>query len=376
MHKTIFLISFEYFPISQAGLARHAKAMIDRLLKYRGFKAIIAVPKNNKIKLNKDIFTIPCVFFDNKYLCCLEFSLRVLFRLKGRFNLDSFVVFSPFSYFLFPILPKEFYLFVHSNGKRAFFTNYPGENIKDRLLRKLLYFFIYQWEMYLCKKAKKIFSVSQSLKDETVYQYNLNKNKIIVINNGLDTNIFRKRVEPKILTKDLLYVGKISYRKNVLDLINILKLLTGIDPQFKLHIMGTSDRGYLHKIKSKITEYKLNDRVLFYNYTSDVELNKLYEKCSLFVTTSLLEGFGLVLLEAMGKGMPVIAYDNLGFRDIIVNETCGHLVKPFDYQGLVNKIIYLYKNKDLYKKMAENALKKVDNFSWDRSVSKLVKELQ
>ena len=139
MHKTIFLISFEYFPISQAGLARHAKAMIDRLLKYRGFKAIIAVPKNNKIKLNKDIFTIPCVFFDNKYLCCLEFSLRVLFRLKGRFNLDSFVVFSPFSYFLLPILPKEFYLFVHSNGKRAFFTNYPGENIKDRLLRKLLY---------------------------------------------------------------------------------------------------------------------------------------------------------------------------------------------------------------------------------------------
>ena len=165
----------------------------------------------------------------------------------------------------------------------------------------------------------------------------------------MDTNIFRKRVEPKILTKDLLYVGKISYRKNVLDLINILKLLTDIDPQFKLHIMGTSDRGYLHK---------------------------LYEKCSLFVTTSLLEGFGLVLLEAMGKGMPVIAYDNLGFRDIIVNETCGHLVKPFDYQGLVNKIIYLYKNKDLYKKMAENALKKVDNFSWDRSVSKLVKELQ
>ena len=56
MHKTIFLISFEYFPISQAGLARHAKAMIDRLLKYRGFKAIIAVPKNNKIKLNKHVY--------------------------------------------------------------------------------------------------------------------------------------------------------------------------------------------------------------------------------------------------------------------------------------------------------------------------------
>ena len=49
--KRIFLVSFEYFPISQGGMARHAKAIMDRLLKYKGFKAVIAIPKKNRMGL-------------------------------------------------------------------------------------------------------------------------------------------------------------------------------------------------------------------------------------------------------------------------------------------------------------------------------------
>ena len=94
MTKNIFLVSFEYFPISQGGLARHGKSIIDRILKYKGYKAIIATPRNNKIKLQKDIIAIPCAYFNNKYLCYLEFSLKVFFRLRNRFNVNSFVIFS------------------------------------------------------------------------------------------------------------------------------------------------------------------------------------------------------------------------------------------------------------------------------------------
>lgn len=375
MKNKVYLISFEYFPISQDGMARHAKAIIDRLLNYKGFKAVIAVPKNNEKLIDRQIITIPCLFFKNKYVRYLEFSLKVLLKFRDRFNKDTFVLFSLLSYFLLPILPEKFYLFVHSNEKRVFLTNYPEETIKDRFIRKIIYFINYQWESLLCKKARKIFSVSPSLKDETVRQYNINKNKIVVIKNGLDTNVFSKRIDPKKPNKDLLFVGRISYRKNVIDLVKILKSLTCIDPLFKLHIMGSGEQEYLNKVKSKIYEYKLDNKVFFHVYRTDVELNNLYEKCSIFVLTSLVEGFGLVVLEAMAKGMPVVAYDNLGIRDII-NKANGYLIDPFDYQDFVGKILNFYRNKNLYKKMSENAVKTVDKFSWDRSVSKLVKELQ
>ena len=375
MKNKVYLVSYEYFPISQGGLARHAKAVIDRLLKYEGFRSVIAIPRKNKIKLDGHIITIPCIFFENKYLCYLEFTLRVFFKFRNRFDHNSFVIFSLLSYFLLPILPKKFYLFVHSNEKRVFLTDYPEETIKDRFIRKTIYFINYQWESWLYKKAQKIFSVSPSLKDETVSQYNISTNRIALISNGLDIKIFKKSSTPKILTKDLLYVGKISYRKNIIDLINVFRLLTDTDPKFKLHIMGSGDQRYLDKIKSKIHEYKLGNKVFFHVYKTDVELNKLYEKCSIFVLASLVEGFGLVVLEAMAKGMPVVAYDNLGIRDII-NNTNGYLIDPFDYQNFVGKILYLYNNKNIYQEMSTNAIKTVDKFNWDRSVSKLIKELQ
>ena len=373
--KNVYLVSFEYFPISQGGLARHAKAVIDRLLVHKVFKAVIAVPMRDKIEINRRIVTIPCLFFKNKYLCYLEFSFRVLLKLIYRFNKDTFVFFSLLSYFLIPLLPKKFYLFVHSNEKRVFLTDYPGESIKERFIRKSIYFINYQWESFLCRKARRVFSVSPSLKEETVQQYKMNRHNITVITNGLDKRVFSKGTGQKKLNKDLLYVGKISPRKNISDLIEILKLLTNSDPQFKLHIMGSGEKSYLNKIRSMIHEYKLDSNVFFHPYRTDVELNTLYEKCSIFVTTSLVEGFGLVVLEAMSKGLPVVVYENLGVRDIIINKTNGYLIKRFDYQSFVNKILYLYKNKNIYNKMSDNAIKRVNDFRWGPSVKKLVKEI-
>lgn len=369
-----YLISFEYFPITQGGLARHAKAMIDRLIKHGEFKAVIAVPNETKTNIPKDIIPIPCIFFDNKYLCYLEFSLKIFLKFRQLFDSNTFIFFSLYSYFLLPILPKKFYLFVQSNAKRVYLTNYLEESIMNRMIRKAIYYINYHWEAYLCKKADKIVSVSPSLKDETARQYSIRTSRIIVINNGLDTKIFKKNSTRKTLTKNLLYVGKISYRKNILDLINIFRQLISIDPEFTLHIMGNGEQEYMDKVISKIIKYKLTDKVFIHAYSTDTALNTLYKKCSIFVLTSLVEGFGLVVLEAMAKGMPVIAYDNLGVRDIINGEN-GYIIKTFNHQNFIDEILYLSNNINIYQKMSTNAIKTVDKYSWDRSVDKFVKEL-
>lgn len=375
VQNSIYLISFEYLPFSDGGLARHAKSMIDRLAKRPRFKAVIAVSSKRKYKSHNNIVFIPCTFFDNKYLCYLEFSLKFFLKYRYLFNTHTFVFFSLYSYFLIPFLPKKFFLFVHSNAKRLYITNYLEERGVARYIRKAVYYVNFRWESYLCNKAVKVISVSPSLKDETISQYNIHPNRIAVINNGLDTNIFKKNNASKIPIKSLLYVGKLSYRKNILDLINIFQKLTDTDPEFKLHMVGNGEQEYMDKVIAKINKYKLTDKVFIYPYSTDTALNDLYTKCGIFVLTSLVEGFGLVVLEAMAKGMPVVAYNNLGVRDII-NGSNGYIIDPFDHKHFVNKILHLYEHTSVYQKMSKNAVKTIDNYSWDRSVSKLVRELR
>ena len=375
VHNSTYLISFEYLPFSDGGLARHATSMIDRLVKRPGFKAVIAVPSKRKYYKHKNLTLIPCIFFDNKYLCYLEFSLIILLKYKHLFNTHTFIFFSLYSYFLMPFLPKKFFLFVHSNAKRLCTTSYLEETVTARYIRKAVYYVNYRWESYLCNKAVKIFSVSPSLKDETISQYNIDSNRIAIIDNGLDKKIFKKATTSKIPTKNLLYVGKLSYRKNITDLIDIFRKLTDVDPEFRLYIMGNGDQEYMNKVDDRIAKHKLTNKVFIHSYSTDTELNTLYRKCSVFVLTSLVEGFGLVVLEAMAKGLPVVAYDNLGVRDII-NRTNGYLIRPFDYRNFIGKILYLYNNINMYQQKSEGALKTIDKYSWHESVSKLVKELQ
>lgn len=274
-----------------------------------------------------------------------------------------------------PYLPTKFYLFVHSNAKKLYLIDYPDESMRVRYLRKMVYYINFRWEAFMCNKANKIISVSPSLKVETENQYHINSNKVVVVTNGIDTKIFKKTYPSKTPVKNLLYVGKISYRKNIVDLIRIFKQLINVDQEFKLYILGSGEQEYMRKVHASIAKYKLNDKVYMYPYSTDDALNDLYGKCGIFVLTSLVEGFGLVVLEAMTKGLPVVAYDNLGVRDII-DGTNGYLIRPFDYQNFVNKILYLYNNSKIYRKMSLKAQKTVDTFSWDKSVNKLVKELQ
>ncbi len=372
----VYLVSFEYFPISQGGLARHAKAVIDRLIKNKDYKAIIAIPKNNKTKLHKDIITIPCAYFNNKYLCYLEFSLKVLFRFRHRFNIDSFVIFSLFSCFLVPILPKKFYLFIHSNAKKVYSTDYPGENLKERLIRKLIYFINYNWEYFLCIKAKLIFVVSESLKNEAHYQYKINKVKIVTINNGVDLGICSNTKKKIKQTKNLLYVGKLIPRKNLIGLLHMFRLLVNADNRFTLHIMGNGEQNYIDKIRLLLIRLDIEKKVIFHKYISDYYLNKLYEKSDLFIFTSLIEGLPLVLLEAMSKGLPIVAYNVIGVRDVVIDQINGFLIKVGDMESFTKKILFLYKDKRTYQEFSENALRKRNDFNWDNSVKILDKSLK
>lgn len=374
--RQIYLVSFEYFPISNGGLARHAKEIIDRMLFYKRYEAIIAVPYGFKQKLNRRIIKIPCHLFANKFLCYFEFSLKIFLKFRKKINKNKFVYFSSFSYFFIPFLPKIFYIFVTNTLNRAYITNYSEEGVHDRLFRKLIYFCLFNWERFLCRNSQKIFAISQSTKDDVETQYHIEEKKISIIPCGINTKIFKITQPKSIFNKDLLFVGRFVLRKNIFDLVTIMKLLTNVDPNFKLHLVGKGEIKYLKKIKEKISNNNLGENIIIHDYLTDKELIEIYQRAGLFVFASLVEGFGLVLLEAMSKGLPAIAYDVNGVKDVIINNVNGYLVKPFDYRDFKNKILSLNKNNRVYQQMSINAIKRTHDFNWDQSVKNLVIELE
>jgi len=367
MIQNIYLVSFEYFPISQGGLARHATEIINRLLKLnQAFTAVIAVPRNNQINLDRRILTIPCLFFRNKYLCYLEFSTKLLLKFFKEYN-NKFVFFSSFSSLFNPFLPKKFYLFITNTTKRVFLTDYPEEMLLERLVRKITYFFLFHWENYMSKKAIKIFAISDSTKKDIINQYKINEDKIKIIPCALNKIIFEPLRHKTIFNKKLLFVGNLVPRKNIIDLIKIMRLLVNIDKGFVLNIVGEGEYIYLEKINKEVLKNNLQKNIIFHGKISDGQLNKLNKSSSIFVFTSLVEGFGLVLLEAMSKGLPIVAYDIVGVRDVIINKKNGFLIKTGDINEFVEKILFLSKNNETYQEFSKSSLKRIYDFNWDES---------
>jgi len=374
-NKNTYFISFEFYPFSQGGLARHATEIINRLIKTnKNYVAIVATPTSTNEDSNTNIKYIQCYFFKNKFLGYFEFSFKLLFTYI--INNDSkFIFFSSFSYLFNIFLPKKFYLFITNTTKRVFITKYPEESKKDKYFRKITYFLLYLWEEYMAKKAQKIFAISASTKKDIIKQYRILDSHIKIVPCAINKVIFKPTDRIHKFNKQLLFVGRIVPRKNILDLIKIMKLLTSKDKSFILNIVGGGERKYEEKIKNEVIKFNLEDNIIFHGEVSDSKLNALYISSDIFIFTSLVEGFGLVILEAMSKGMPAIAYDVNGVKDIINNNINGYLVMPSDYEEFTNKILYLRDNTLPYLELSKNALNRINNFSWDNSVNELIQEI-
>ncbi|MCX8166947.1 MAG: glycosyltransferase, partial [Candidatus Micrarchaeota archaeon] len=171
-------------------------------------------------------------------------------------------------------------------------------------------------------------SPSTSIKEELI------KNgikKVEVVYPGIDTTKFspmnydqnfkkRYSVEDK---KVILHVGRVAKEKNIEIAIDSVALL---DQSYALMIVG--DGPHMKKLRAYVKKKKLTNRVIFTGKVDDNELKKAYASCDCLVFPSTFETFGLVAVEAMASGTPVVGANSTGLRDVIVNNKTGYLVKP------------------------------------------------
>ncbi|MHB8277211.1 MAG: glycosyltransferase family 4 protein [Candidatus Humimicrobiaceae bacterium] len=199
-------------------------------------------------------------------------------------------------------------------------------------------------------------------------KYAISKAKIYEIPFGVNLkyfNIISNKMHSPIR---LLFVGRFAKQKNIPLLIQSFKLIIERNHQdIELHIVGDGEEK--SKIIALIKSENLEKKVILHGALRGKKLYEIYSNSDIFILTSKYESFGIVLIEAMASGLPIIASNILAVRNIIENGKTGLLVKttPEDFAEAIEKLL---NNPKLREKLSENVLKKVKKYTWTKTVQK------
>jgi len=202
------------------------------------------------------------------------------------------------------------------------------------------------------------------LTDEDKQLHWKKNDKVEVIPNPLTTE-HNKRSTLK--SKTVVTAGRLTAQKNFASLISAWKIVNKSHPDWKLEIWGEGSRR--NELQQQIEDLQLRDSASLMGYTDDI-ISK-FADASIFVCSSKFEGFGLVIVEAMSCGLPVVSYScPCGPKDIITDGTDGFLVSIGDEQIMAERINYLIEHLDSRLVMGQAALDKSKQYSTDVITSK------
>jgi glycosyltransferase involved in cell wall biosynthesis len=155
-------------------------------------------------------------------------------------------------------------------------------------------------------------------------------------------------------TKIILYVGRLSKEKGIEYLIRAMPMVRVKVPQAKLVIIGTGlDRVRLEKL---VTNLNISEAVSFSGYIQHENLRRYYEDAEVVVIPSIwMESFGLVAIEALASGTPVIASGIGGLPELVQQGKTGYIVQPKNTDDLAGRVIEVLSNFELATEMSRSA---------------------
>jgi teichuronic acid biosynthesis glycosyltransferase TuaC len=222
--------------------------------------------------------------------------------------------------------------------------------------------------------ADKVVCVSSKLKKRCLEVYG-DETKFEVISNGISPDKIvetpghlKEKHEDK---KVLLTAGRLYKLKGHDYVIRALPQLIERVPKLVYFIVGSGPEG--NCLKQLVDRLGLNDYVEFCGRKDHETVMEYMSICDVFVMPSWEEAFGIVYLEAMAHGKPVIACRGQGIEDVIVDGKTGLLVKPEDLESLKEAMIKLLSDRSLAENMGRKGRQVVlSNFTWEKSTQKLL----
>jgi glycosyltransferase involved in cell wall biosynthesis len=305
------------------------------------------------------------------YLGVLNYDRKYLNKINKNISVINLKIFGKSIYGLVPVIKILYYNFkidfnvIFSNLYRTnsylLLIKYFFPNIKiitsivtDPFIHKNRYLskFYYLSNIIITNASKNVDHINE--------YFNVPKNNIIFIPNGVDLNKIsilkneftptKKQINP--LKFNLLYVGSLRKIKGVDILIRAFAL---VKEEIDCNLIIVGNGNYEQKLKKYVRQLKIEGHVKFLG--EKINPYPYFKFADIFILASRNEGMPNVLLEAMACKLPVISTNTgLGVTDIIQDGFNGIFAKPLDERGLANKILNLYKDKNLIKKFKKNGI--------------------
>ncbi|MBI2252654.1 MAG: glycosyltransferase family 4 protein [Armatimonadetes bacterium] len=216
----------------------------------------------------------------------------------------------------------------------------------------------------------KIIAISKSVKNNLTSNGAF-KNKINLIYNGIDIEEYQADVNKTEIKRQLGFlkedclvgmVARLEPQKNPALFIKSAKIAASKNPNIRFILVGGGSLE--NQLKNLTKELSLEDKVRFLGARNDVPV--LLRALDLFVLTSNWEPLGIVILEAMATGAPVIATRVDGVPELISHLENGYLVAPDNEESLAAAILNLLENPQKLNKIKESAFIKVKSFSFEK----------
>jgi glycosyltransferase involved in cell wall biosynthesis len=238
----------------------------------------------------------------------------------------------------------------------------------------IVYFFKYMLHLRsfgnkILADAEKIIFINHAHKKVFIEKYlksTYRKNilpKILIVPNAIENLWFEEQPQTKKILKDinLIYVGRIIKTKRLDLAILAVKRLNELGYTVRFDIVG--DGEFLDSVLKHASE-----NIIFHGRIQEIDkLKKLYERSHIFVMPSTRETFGLVYIEAMSQGLPIIYCENQAVDGFFDDQPVGKSVKPKSSIDIVKKIIAIYSN---YETLSGNALEQARQFNWEDIASR------
>jgi glycosyltransferase involved in cell wall biosynthesis len=378
----IAILTFSYFP-EIGGYQVFIYHLIKHLL-ISGYCVDLYVPykiyKKNKLSFVDKSFKIkPILIFEGKLSqycpALLTFILKFYQKIE-KYELWQVVGAYPAGY-IASSLAKEVPVFLRTHGEDIQKNKKLGYGLRlsDKKEQKIA---------VALKKVTHLIALTQSVV-ECYKEFNIDDNKITVIPNAVEQERFNVKVDFGIIRKNLnisknelfiLSTGRYHLKKGFENIPEAAAVLKSKGVKFKWLLIGKNIKIHL---ESLLIKHNVKNEIIFLDEISfdsvnhkrgslkipALQLIKLYKSADIYVMPSLMETFGMVLIEAMAAELCIVTCNSPGCKDVVTHMKEGLLAKPNDPKSLAENILKIINNKDLMDRLIANAKQKSACYDWN-----------
>ena len=228
-------------------------------------------------------------------------------------------------------------------------------------------------EWMLTYESSEVIVNSNYMKNEVQRLFGLPYDKINVIPNGVNLQLFSnvnvdydfRRQYAMDNEKIILYVGRLVYEKGIQNLIAAMPKILDRYHDSKLIICGRG--GMIDELREQVKYLGIDNKVYFAGYCDSKKMQKMYKCADVAVFPSTYEPFGIVAIESMLSGTPTIVSDVGGLNEIVEHGVTGMKSYAGNANSIADSVLSLLFDPKLCANISQNAIKKVrENYNWSK----------